>query len=899
MSIRNLDFLFRPSSVAVIGASQREQSVGGALMRNLLKAGFRGPVMPVNRTRRSVAGVHAYRFVGHLPSVPDLALVCTPPETVPELIHELGTFGARAAVILTSGMKARTGPAGETLQQAALAAAKPHMLRILGPNSMGLVVPGIGLHASFAPAEASPGRIAFVSQSGALAAAALQWAAARHIGFSYVVSLGDTGDVDAADVLDYLGSDAQTRAVLLHVESVGQGRKFLSAARATSRNKPVIVLKSGRTSAGAKAAMRHTGNHPGVDTVFEAAIARAGMLRVASMAELFAAAETLTRIRSDQAERLIIVTNAGGPGVIATDSLVHQGEELGTLDPETAERLKERLPPAIEIGNPLDLGGDASAMVYGDSLKAILAGSGQDAVLIIHGPSGAGSAEESAAACAAAASESERNVLACWMGRAPGDEPSRILQEGDIPVYETPESAVQAFHHMVRYRRNQEALQETPPSMSEVVAADVQAARTILDSASAARQRSLSGPQASALAAAYRIPVVATHVASSRDEAARIASEIGYPVALKVLSPDLEHRSEVGGVMLNLVDENEVRNAADDIERRMRSLRPDAQLSGFTVQRMIRPLGAVHMRPNAHALALEAVEDSVFGPVIYLLPAGSPRDANAVVGLLPLNAALARNMLLEAPVRAQLGQTADLAALGMVLVCVSQMFAAHPELKELALDPLLVDDKGVMALEVRGTIGASADAGGKRFSIPLYPRELEQMLELKGRQILVRPIRPQDAGAYAQFIARTDAPDAKFRFFNVIRNVPSRQLARYTQIDYERDMAFVAVTRPEKGESEILGEVRAYGYADGATAEFAILVRSNVKRQGLGRLLLDKLIDHCRSRGTAEMIGLISPENDAMLGLARSCGMEIEKTANMAIAHMDLRRPAAAPTGIG
>ena len=828
MSVRNLDFLLRPRSVALAGASDREHSVGTAVMRNLIDGRFAGPVYPVHPTRRSVAGVHAYRDFVFLPQVADLGVICTPPDTVAGLVRSLGAHGTRAVAILTDGVH----------HDAVLDAARPHLMRVLGPNSMGLIAAHLRLNASFAPTAAQPGTLAFVSQSGALLAAALDWAAPRGIGFTYAVSLGDAADVDAADLLDFLGSDAATRAILLYLESVRNGRKFLSAARAASRAKPVIVMKSGRSDAGA-------------DAVFDAALARAGILRAYSIDELFAAAETLGRpMRTPRGAKLAILTNAGGPGVIAADAAAARGLPLA--------------------GAPVDLGGDAGATQYAAALRSALDASPDGAVLLVHGPSGVVAAESVAQACKDDAAASGR-VLACFMGGELARQGASPLHAAGVPVYDTPEGAVLAFAHLHDYRRHQDALQETPADGATDIAPDDHAVRALLSRALEEGRERLSDPEGKALLAAYGIPVVNTHVAGDADEAVKLAAQIGYPVALKVLSPDLEHRAEVGGVMLNLENEAELRAAARDIRRRMEEYRPGARPAGFTVQRMIRPPGAVHRRHGARECTLRAGADPSFGMVLRL---------DAAVGLVPLNTALALAMLGCDDERAR--------ATAGVLARLSQLLVRHPEIAQLEIDPLLVDDHGAMALEVRTRVARTRVRPGDHLAIRPYPRELEEEVEVKGGAVLLRPIRPGDAAAYAELIARSGAEDLRMRFATLARRLPESDLARYTQIDYDREMAFVAAAG-----AEIVGEVRLFRYPDGETAEFGLLVRSDRQRRGLGRALLGKAIDYLRARGSAALIGQIAAHNTAMLALARACGMELEAIpeANLVIAHLRLRPP--------
>lgn len=889
MSIRNLDFLFRPRSVAVIGASSRGEGVGAAVMRNLLKGGFRGPIA-------SISGAHAYRDTGRLPQAPDLAVICTAPETAAQAVHELGARGTRAVAIVTSGGHAASERARDALRDQVLAAAKPHLLRVLGPDSMGLIIPRLGLNASFSPAPAAPGHIALVSQSGALTAAALDWAASRKIGFSYVVSLGDAADVDAADTLDYLANESETRAVLLYAEAVKDARKFLSAARAAARRAPVVVLKSGRTPEGAEAAARHTGSRPGADAVFDAALRRAGLLRVDTVAEHFAAAETLTRTTSMEGDRLLIVTNAGGPGVLAADALVRAGGRLATLAPETADRLARLLGEDRWRANPVDLGGDAGADRYAQALRVVLGEPQRDPVLLIHGPSGVAAGERIAQACATAVVEAKRHVIACWMGGGRARKAAKRLREASIPVHETPEDSVQAFLHVVNHRRNQETLQEAPPSIPTEFATDSAAVRDLLHAALAAERSRLTEPEGKALLAAYGVPVVDTHLAASADHAVELARAAGYPVALKVVSPDIEHRADVGGVMLNLESDDEVRTAARDIAQRIAELRPAARLAGFTVQRMIRRPGAAWRRHGAHEITVRATEDPLFGPVIHLHRGVVERFPEAAVGLVPLNGALAHDLIGRAGLPVTLTATsdrpgADLDAIAGVLVQVSQLLVDHAEIVELALDPLLADDKGAMVLEARIRVARADADGAKRLAIRPYPKELERVVEVRGQPVLLRPIRPDDAAGYAAFIAGTDAPDVRFRFFSVLRSLPPKELARYTQIDYDREMTFVAVARAGPEPGDILGEVRAYAHPGGITVEFAILVRSDMQRLGLGRALLEHMIEYCRQRGVGELIGQILAENAPMIALARRCGMEVELPpgASVAVAHLDLR----------
>jgi acetyltransferase len=597
MSIRNLNFLFEPKSVAVIGASNRAHSVGATVLKNLVAAGFDGPIFPVNPKYDKLAGLDVYSSVERLPAVPDLAVICTPPATVPGLIGELGARGTRAAIVLTAGLTAVKTSDGISMKDLMLAAVRPHLMRILGPNCVGLLAPGIRLNASFAHIDALPGKIAFVSQSGAMVTGVLDWARSSGIGFSKFVSLGDSADIDFGDVLDYLASDADTHAILLYVEAITSARKFMSAARAAARSKPTLVIKAGRVPEGAKAATSHTGALAGSDEVYDAAIRRAGMLRVFSTEDLFDAMETLARARPLAGDRLAIMTNGGGPGMMATDTLIAAGGRLAALSPQTLQKLDAFLPANWSHGNPIDIIGDAPAERYVETMEVLLQGPDVDATLFIHAPTAIVPSVDIATALVPVAKKASRNILACWLG-GDGLAPARhSFSDAGIPTYETPEKAVRGFMQMVRYRRNQELLMEVPASISAAFVEDRATARALVKDVLAVGGSMLSEPEAKAVLAAYGVPVVETRTVRTIDDAMRVAGEIGFPVALKILSPDIVHKSDVGGVALDLEHAQAVRSAAARMHERLQELRPGARLDGFIVQSMAR-------RPEGRELIL-------------------------------------------------------------------------------------------------------------------------------------------------------------------------------------------------------------------------------------------------------------------------------------------------------
>jgi acetyltransferase len=891
MSIRNLESLFRPGSVALIGASDKPGSLGSTVLRNLCEAGFAGPIMPVNPKHRLLKGLETYPTIASLPIAPELAVVCTPPGTVPDLIEQLGSRGTRAAVVLTAGLDATKDARGRALKEAMLAAAKPYLLRILGPNCVGLVVPGVGLNASFTHANALPGKIAFVSQSGALITAVLDWARSHAIGFSKLVSLGESADVDFGDVIDYLAGDAETHAILLYIESVKAARKFMSAARAAARNKPVLAVKAGRAPEGARAAASHTGALAGADDVYDAAIRRAGMLRVYTTEDLFDTVETLARARPAAGDRLAIMTNGGGPGVMAADALALEGGRMAALSPETMSKLDAVLPATWSHANPVDLIGDAPVERYVQTLEILQQDPQADAVLLIHAPTAVVPSAEIAAAVASVAKNTARNVIGCWLGGDAVVQARSTFVQAGIPTYATPEDAVHAFLHMVQYRRNQELLMEVPSSDREAFESQRERAQQVVRAALAAGHRFLSQSQVDAVLEAYGIPRVATRAAATVDDAVRLARETGFPVALKIDSAAITHKSDVGGVALDLQTADAVRAAAEAMLKRVRELRPDAAVQGFMLQAMAR-------RPGAHELIAGISDDPVFGPVILFGQGGVAVEvvADRAIGLPPLNMVLARDMVSRTRVARLLAGYRDRPAANLDAICRTLMKLSHlaadlPEVVELDINPLLADAAGVLAVDARIRIAAAEEGRGDRLSIRPYPAELEEWIDWGGGRVLLRPIRPEDGPQHVEFFHALDPADVRYRIFMPLRELRASQLARLTQIDYDREMAFIAIREREPGRFETLGVARAVADPDNVRAEFAIIVRSDLKGLGLGPVLLEKLIRYVRARGTLELVGEALSDNRRMLALARECGFEVGRSADHGI--VSLRLPLA------
>ena len=881
MSIRNLDSLFTPASIAVIGASDRPGSVGATVWNNLRQGGFAGPLLAVNQRAVVLDGVRASARVADLPQVPELAVICTPPASVSGLIAELGALGTRAAVVLTAGLDGAQ-------RQAMLDAARPYLLRILGPNGIGLLVPASGMNASFAHTDAAPGELAFVSQSGALVTAMLDWAQGRGIGFSQVVSLGEHADIDFGDLLDWLASDPHTRAILLYIESVTEARKFMSAARAAARNKPVIVVKSGRSQQGQRAAASHTGALAGADWVVDAAIRRAGMLRVDTLQDLFLAAETLARWRDNRAECLLVLTNGGGAGVMAADAAAHVGIELAELAPATLARLDAVLPANWSHGNPLDIIGDAPVERYVQTLQALAGDPAAEAVLFVHAPTAIVPSADIARALVPLVQPQpgqRPHLLGCWLGGPAVAQARQQFNAAGIACYATPEEAVHAFAMLVAYRRNQAQLLETPaalvadPRTPERAPARAEVAALVRRVLAEGRTM-LSEPEAKAVLAAYGIPVAATRlVAVDADAAVAAAEAIGWPVALKIVSPNISHKSDVGGVTLDIDDAAGLRAAVQAMLARVAQRRPDATLAGLSVQSMVR-------RAHARELIVGASIDAVFGPVILFGQGGTAVEvlADRAIGLPPLNEPLARALVARTRVAKLLAAwrdtpAADAGALHQVLIAVSDLLADLPELAELDINPLLVDAQGAVALDARIRVDVAAPGGAAHFAILPYPQQWVEQVEWRGRALTLRPIRPEDEAQHLAFLADLAPEDVRLRVFYSRRSIAHSELARLTQVDHAREITFLATDidtdSDPAGAERTLGVARAVVDPDNHDAEFGIIVRSSLKGAGLGELLMHKLIRTLRERGTRRLVATVLAENRRMLDLARELGFTL------------------------
>jgi acetyltransferase len=870
MSVRNLESLFAPRSVAIVGVSARAGSLGAIVLRNLRQGGFRGPLWLVDRQEGEVEGLQVHAGIAALPQAPELALVCTPAQAVPEVIEALAARGTRAAIVLSAGLR-QAGADGRPLEQAMLDAARPGLLRILGPNCIGVLVPRSRLNASFAPGQALPGAIAFVTQSGALATSMLDWANAQGIGFSHFISLGDSADVDFGDVLDYLASDGGTRAILMYMESVKHARKFMSAARAAARNKPVIVVKAGRAPEAARAAASHTGAMAGSDAVFDAAVRRAGMLRVPTLEALFDAAAMLAHPPKWQGARLALLTNGGGAGVLAADALAIEGGQLAALREETLRALDAALPANWSHANPVDIIGDAPVQRYVDALRALLAAPEVDGILFMHAPTAVVPAVEIARACLPLLQGAGKAVLACWLGGNSVDAARRLFADAGFPCHGTPENAVAAWMQLVHYQRNQQALLELPDADPAELRVDRAAAQALVQDTLRLGREWLDEADAKEVLQAYGIPTVPTLRVRDAQEALEAAEELGWPVALKVISPQLLHKSDVGGVALGIASGDELRKAMIAMRQRLAVAAPHAHVTGFTVQKMLQ-------RRHARELIAGLQEDPVFGPVLMFGEGGTAVELHhdSTLELPPLTLQLARGML----ARTRIGGTlagfrgepgVNQPAVLDALLRLSQLACDLSSLAELDVNPLLADGAGVVALDARIRVRPPDADASARLALRAYPAALEEGIAIGDSTLLVRPIRPEDGRRLAAFYARARPSDLRLRFFLAWREVPLSELARYCQIDYEREMTFIAL----EGE-RIVGEVRAVCDPDNVEAEFAVQVDAGWQRRGLGRALLEKMLDWLRARGTGSATGVCRRENAGMTALAQALGFEVQ-----------------------
>ena len=893
MSIRNLDKIFNPGQIAVVGANETPTSVGYTVFHNLIASNYRGVVYPVHPTHAAVQGVQAYRDIESVPTIVDLAVICTPPPIVPRIVRSCGEKGVRGIIVLSAGFR-EAGQSGRELEEAIRTEqSKFDGMRILGPNCLGIIVPRLGLNASFAAMTPAPGHIGFISQSGALCTSVLDWAIDEGIGFSHFVSVGNMLDVSMGDLIDYLGSAAETRSIILYIESIGEAREFLSAARAFSRTKPIVAYKAGRFKESAQAAASHTGAMAGVDAVYEAAFQRAGIERILEIDDMFDYAELLARQLSPKSDRLAIVTNAGGPGVMTTDALIARGGRLAALAPETIAELSQFLPDCWSHGNPVDIVGDASPERFSRTLQTVLTDANVDAVLVILTPQAMTEATATARAVGKVTAQTRKPVLAAWMGSRVVHEGIQVLNAMGVPTYKTPAKAVQAFMHLVSYARNLTLLHETPRDLPLEFGLDRRQRRTAFQALLAEGRDVLSEGRSKALLESHEIPVARPHAARTADEAVAAAQGLGYPVVVKIDSPQISHKTEVNGVVLNLPNDAAVRAAFEQTVRRAGQMRPDAEIVGVTVQKMM-------TYPNSFELILGTKKDPVFGPVIMVGMGGVAAEVfqDRALGLPPLNDVLARRMLeslkswpLLRGYRGKPGANVD--RLIEIIMRFSYLVADYAEIEELDINPLLVTPEDVIALDARVVVDRRPPrhwpAGGEgrpysHLAIQPYPEEYVTQRTLKdGIEVILRPIKPEDEPLWHELLASCSTQSRWFRFNYLFKQTTHDMASRYCYIDYDRELAIVAEVE-EQGQRKLIGIGRLVADVDHQTAEFAVIVVDRWQGRGLGGLLTDYCLELAKKWGVKQVVAEISKDNARMLATFRNRGFQINSRMEQDVA---------------
>ena len=881
MGTHFLDRLFTPQAIAVFGASERPDAVGGRVFDNLRNAGFSGPVYAINPKYKRLYHQPCYPSITAIGKPVDLAVIATPAPTVAEIIHACGEHGVRAAIIISAGFSEGDGH-GASLEKAVLEAARQYQMRILGPNCLGLIRPSVGMNATFSKNNAKPGQLALISQSGALCTSILDWAAAHDVGFSAIVSLGGAADIDFGDVLDYLAQDPQTHSILLYVEGVRDARSFMSGLRIAARMKPVLVVKAGRHVEGSHAAFTHSGAMIGADDVFDAALQRAGVVRAMTIEQLFAAAQLLASRQRVSGNRLAIVTNGGGLGVMATDRAIDLGVTLASLSEDTVAQLNRTLPPQWSHGNPIDLLGDASAQRYQNAVTACLDDPAVDGVLVMLSPQ----AMTDTTACAQAIIDAQQGntkpVLACWMGEQLVEAANKLFLRHHMPSFPNPESSVEAFAYLASYYQNQQLLMQVPGPLATTSEPDVDGARLIIESVLAQNRTVLTITESKALLHAFAIPVTQSIECRSANDALVAAESMDFPVAMKINSLDISHKSDVGGVRLNISNAHAIRTTYQELQQEVHNKFPAAKIEGVTVEPMYTP-------PHGRELLIGVISDQVFGPAITFGAGGIQVEVlrDRAVALPPLNTFLAEKMISQTHIAQLLGAFRNMPAVKMdalvqVLRRVSEMVCELPEIRALDINPLIADENGVMALDARIVVEHPAPSQDRydHMAIHPYPNHLVSLWQLAdGTNIKIRPIRPEDASIEQSFVRDLSSKSRYFRFMQGLNELTQQMLVRFTQLDYNRELALIAVLELAGEETE-LGVARYVMNPDGESCEFALVVADKWQHKGLGSHLMSALIEAARQNGFKMMNGEILANNHNMLKLTENLGFSLHTSSD-------------------
>lgn len=877
--MKQLNKIFNPKTIAVIGASDKKGGVGFALFKNLINSNYKGVVYPVNIKRDYVQNVKAYASVKDIPGKIDLAIIAVPAAAVPQILVECGQAYIEGAVIISAGFK-EVGEAGEKLSEQILEAAKKYKIKVIGPNCLGFIKPSLHLNASFADKMALPGNIAFISQSGALCTAILDWSIKNNVGFSHFVSIGEMIDVSFHDLIDYFAQDKKTSSILIYMESLANARRFMSAARACVRTKPIILLKAGKSEAGAKAAKSHTGSLAGNDVVFNAAFERSGIIRVETVIDLFHSAKTLAMQPRPRGNRAAIITNAGGPGVLAVDTLMALNGRLADLSKNTIDKLNKFLPPAWSHNNPIDILGDADSERYGLALSACLADDNIDAILVVLTPQAmtnpASVAREVVLICDKN-NKNKKTVLASWMGGDSVAEGRKILEDGNIPIYRAPEEAIKCFSYVYSYSKNLELLNETPATIPHAFSPKIKENKKLIKSILNQGRFVMTEAEAKELLANYDIPAARSAVAKSAREAGAMAAEIGFPVAMKILSPDILHKTDMGGVRLNVESAKKAETVYVEIIKSAKARYPRADLHGVFIEAITK---------KKYELLIGCKKDPIFGPAIVFGMGGVAveifKDIN--VGLPPLNMSLAMRLIEGTKIYKLLKgyrgmPGVDIEAIKFLLYKFAYLVADFPELKEVDINPFAVDEDGGIVLDAKVILDKKiAEQGVKPYShlvISPYPKEFIKKIKFKdGRTALLRPIKPEDEPEEAELIKTFSKETLRQRFFVPIKDISHELLVRFTQIDYDREIAIVAEIN-ERGRKKFAGVSRLIADPYNETAEFAIAVGDPWQHQGLGNELTDYILEIAKKRKIKKVYAKFLKDNKAMRSILEKRGFKI------------------------
>jgi len=876
LGIENLNRIFNPKRIAVVGASERGGSIGAKIFSNLTGAGYNGSVFPVNPFRQRVQGKTAYPSISRVPCKVDLAIVATPAHIVPQAIEECGKAGVAGVIIISAGFK-ETGEDGAGLEKQIREHQRKYGMRIIGPNSLGVIRPKINLYATFANKQASPGKIAFISQSAALCASALDWACEAQVGFSAVVSTGSMLDVDLGDLIDYFGIDAQTRSIVLYVESIKDGRKFMSAARGSARTKPIVLVKAGRFKESSQAALSHSGSLGGEDAVYDAAFRRVGIIRVKAISDLFNCAEALAMQPNPADPNLTMITNAGGPAIMATDRLIARGGRLSKLSDETVQALKSVLPSYCSLANPIDIYEEATPIRFRNVMEICLKDSRSNGFLIIYTPQGATGPLALAKIIVDLAKQTKKPILTALMSEDDSCRKARrILQRNGIPSFTAPEEAVSTFMYMYNYTRNLDLLYQTPEELP-VEQPNSTFLRGILRRAFCEGRKVLSLLESMRFLEAYRIPTVKTLVARTPKEASALSSELGYPVVMKAISPQISHKSEIGGVILNVCSSSETKVFFREIANRVKNYSSTVEFQGVTVQPMIREKG--------HELIIGSKKVAEFGPIIIFGMGGTTTELfkDVSIGFPPLNQTLARRLIEDTAIyrhTSSMGHPLNVELIEKILAKFSQLVTDFPEIKEIDINPLIVNENSAVAVDARIVI--DCDRMMREVAehhdtclIASYPKKYVAARMLKNEtQVSLRPIKPEDEARFNEFLKSLSIETMRFRFFEIIKEMSHEALTRYCNLDYDREIAIIAEL--QESNKPIIGAVRLIVEPGGKSGEFAVLVGDKWQGLGLGSKLMDLLVEIGKDMRADKIYGYVSANNYKMLQLCKKKGFEME-----------------------